>query len=223
MSTVVVIEDEADLRELLQYNLEKMGHKVVPLANANDALIVLEDLPADLILLDLMLPGLSGLHFLEIIRRKNIMTPVIIISARNSEHDLISALDNGADDYITKPFSIDFLEAKVNAMLRRGRSDTLSGGKKNRQGIYMDDDTRKVTVDSVIIHLTQKEYELLSLLMGNPHKVFNRNQLLNSVWGYDSDIFTRTVDSHIASLRKKLGDKGYFIRSVPKVGYSWED
>ena len=219
----MLVEDEFDLRELLQYNLERMGHKVVPLPNANDALIMLQDLPVDLILLDIMLPGLSGIHFLEIIRRQNIMIPVIIISARNSEHDLINALDKGADDYITKPFSIDFLEAKVNAMLRRKRSETQSGGKNIRQGVCIDYDTRKVTVDGDIIHLTPKEYELLSLIVDNPHKVFSRNQILNNVWGYDSDIFTRTVDSHIASLRRKLGDKGSFIRSIPKIGYSWED
>ncbi|MDR2884079.1 MAG: response regulator transcription factor [Deferribacteraceae bacterium] len=221
MSTILLIEDEAELRELIQYNLERMGHKAVPLANANDALIVLEDVPADLILLDIMLPGLNGIHFLEIIRRKGVTTPVIILSARNGEHDLINALEKGADDYITKPFSIDFLEAKVNAIMRRSSSDI--NVKKSRQGIYIDDTTHKVIVDGEPLSLTQKEYDLLSLLIANPQRVYTRNQILNSVWGYDNDIFTRTVDAHIASLRKKLGERGRFIKSVPKIGYCWED
>ena len=222
MSLVLLIEDESDLNDLIRYNLKHTGHKVIALSNANDALIVLEDTYADLILLDLMLPGLQGLQFLDILRKRKDNVPVIIISARNAEHDIINALERGADDYITKPFSFDFLEAKIQAVLRRGALSGSKTGAKNSDGIVIDDDLHKVTIDGEQIHLTQKEYDLLSILMHNPEKVFTRNQLLNSVWGYDTDLYTRTVDSHIATLRKKLGSKGRHIRSVHKIGYSWE-
>ncbi len=223
MSLILVIEDEKDLRDIVQFNLEHSGHKVIPLANANDALIVLEDAHIDLILLDLMLPGLQGLQFLDIVRKRKDSVPVIIVSARNAEHDIINALERGADDYVTKPFSFDFLEAKIQAVLRRGGVAVQKIGEKSRHGIIINDETHRVAIDGEPAHLTQKEYDLLSLFLRNPEKVFTRNQLLNSIWGYDSDLYTRTVDSHVATLRKKLGDKGNHIRSIPKIGYSWEE
>jgi two-component system phosphate regulon response regulator PhoB len=182
----------------------------------------MEDTHTDLILLDLMLPGLQGLQFLDIIRKRKDSVHIIIISARNAEHDIINALERGADDYITKPFSFDFLEAKIQAVLRRGVSSAAKTDSKNRNGIVINDEIHKVTIDGEQIHLTQKEYNLLSLFLRNPEKVFTRNRLLNSVWGYDSELYTRTVDSHVATLRKKLGEKGKHIRSIPKIGYSWE-
>ena len=224
MSLVLVVEDENDLRDIIQYNLEHAGYKVISLSNANDALIVLEDTHTDMILLDLMLPGLQGLQFLDIVRKRENSVPVIIISARNAEHDIINALERGADDYVTKPFSFDFLEAKIQAVLRRGTlAVKKNSGAKSRNGIVINDELHKVTMDDKHIHLTQKEYDLLRLFLRNPEKVFTRNQLLNSVWGYDTELYTRTVDSHVASLRKKLGEKGSHIRSVPKIGYSWEE
>ncbi|MDR0453375.1 MAG: response regulator transcription factor [Deferribacteraceae bacterium] len=222
MNNILIIEDENDLRDIIQYNLKQNGYTVISLSNANDALIVMEDTHTDLILLDLMLPGLQGLQFLDIIRKRKDSVHIIIISARNAEHDIINALERGADDYITKPFSFDFLEAKIQAVLRRGVSSAAKTDSKNRNGIVINDEIHKVTIDGEQIHLTQKEYNLLSLFLRNPEKVFTRNRLLNSVWGYDSELYTRTVDSHVATLRKKLGEKGKHIRSIPKIGYSWE-
>jgi two-component system phosphate regulon response regulator PhoB len=216
----MVIEDEAALRELIEYDLTKAGFACLCLENANDALMVVEDWVPDLILLDLMLPGLQGLQFLEIIRKTR-RTPVIVISARNSENDIIAALDRGADDYVTKPFSLNYLEAKIRAVTRRGQGG-LSSSVIEAGGIRLDLTSHKVKVDNQPLSLTQKEFELLSLFMRSPGQVFSRNQLLNSVWGYDNELISRTVDAHVATLRKKLTNRGKYIQTLPKIGYSWE-
>ncbi|MDR1394847.1 MAG: response regulator [Deltaproteobacteria bacterium] len=217
---ILTIEDEEALRELCDYELGRAGYQCLSLANANDALIAVEDWLPDLILLDLMLPGLQGLQFLEIIRRQKTAVPVIVISARNSEKDIIAALNRGADDYVTKPFTFSFLEAKIKAVLRRGQtsiSEVIEAG-----GIRLDLTAHRVKAGDQILNLTQKEFELLSLFMRSPGQVFSRNQLLNSVWGYDNELISRTVDAHVATLRKKLADRGLFIKTLPKIGYAWE-
>ncbi|MDR1084834.1 MAG: winged helix-turn-helix domain-containing protein [Deltaproteobacteria bacterium] len=216
---ILTIEDEAALRELIEYDLTRAGFQCLCLDNANDALIAVEDWLPELILLDLMLPGLQGLQFLEIIRKKQ-TTPVIVISARNSEKDIIAALDRGADDYVTKPFTFNFLEAKIRAVMRRGQagfSAVIEAG-----GIRLDLTSHRVKIDNQVLNLTQKEFELLSLFMRSPGQVFSRNQLLNAVWGYDNELISRTVDAHVATLRKKLADKGRYIQTLPKIGYAWE-
>ncbi len=224
MTRILLIEDDNDIRELIKYNLEKRAHTVIDHDNANSALITLEDVAIDLILLDIMLPGLKGTQFLKIVRdkqsTKNI--PIIIISAKNREEDIISALDSGADDYLPKPFSIEMLVAKINSILRRAESINTTDKILEVNNISIDDNKHKVFVDKVEIKLTLKEYELLKLFLTNKNKIFTRNQLLNSIWSYDSEAMTRTVDSHIASLRKKLGDASNIIVSIPKIGYGVE-
>ena len=219
---IMIIEDEEALREVLEYSLRRSGFIVNSFGNANDALIALEDCPPDLVLLDIMLPGLQGLQFLEILRQRDQTTPVIVISARNTEADIIKALERGADDYVPKPFSLKLVEAKIKAVTRRGGAEgaqtkVLEGG-----GITIDLNTHKAHNGDEQLHLTQKEFELLSLFLKKPDRIFTRNQLLNLVWGYDSDLVTRTVDAHVAVLRKKLGDKGSYIKTLPKVGYLWD-
>ena len=221
MLQVLIIEDEEALRELLEYEFGRQGIDVVALDNANDALIAVEDCPPDLILLDLMLPGLKGLQFLDILRREGNEVPIIIISARNAEADIINALDRGADDYVTKPFSFSYLGAKIKALLRRG-GELKSTAAISAGGITIDLEARKVTVDGEPLSLTQKEFDLLALFMRKSGRAFTRNQLLNTIWGYEATLVSRTVDVHVASLRKKLGDKGLYIQTIPKIGYSWE-
>lgn len=218
---ILIIEDEEALRELLEYEFSRQGASVVALDNAGDALMVMEDCPPDLILLDLMLPGLKGLQFLDILRRDGNGTPVIIISARNAEADIIGALERGADDYVTKPFSFNFLEAKMKAILRRG-AEIKASAQISFGGLSLDLEAHKAFNDGQLLSLTQKEFELLTLFMRKAGRAFTRNQLLNSVWGYDSSLVSRTVDVHVASLRKKLGDKGRYIQTLPKIGYLWE-
>jgi len=219
---IMIIEDEEALREVMEYSLRRSGFIVDSFGNANDALIALEDCPPDLVLLDIMLPGLQGLQFLEILRQRDQTTPVIVISARNTEADIIKALERGADDYVPKPFSLKLVEAKIKAVTRRGGAEgaqtkVLEGG-----GITIDLNTHKAHNGDEPLHLTQKEFDLLSLFLKKPDRIFTRNQLLNLVWGYDSDLVTRTVDAHVAVLRKKLGDKGGHIKTLPKVGYLWD-
>lgn len=222
MSRIVVIEDEENLREILKYNLERNNFEVVCAEDANEALLYLEELVPDLILLDLMLPGLKGEQFLKIVKDnpKYASIPVIVVSAKNSEEEIIRALESGAEDFITKPFNIKILVAKVRVIIKRSlRSETKIIVYKD---IELDSTLRSVKVGVEEINLTHKEFELLHFLITNPRRVFTRNQLLSNIWGYDSDIYTRTVDSHISSLRKKLKSSGNVIKSLPKIGYKVE-
>ncbi|MBB5021068.1 response regulator [Desulfurispira natronophila] len=220
MNQILLIEDQDELRELIEYNLTREGDfQVTGADNANDALMMLEDMSPDLILLDLMLPGLSGLEFLRIVKSsvEHSDIPIIIISAKHGEQDIVNGLTMGADDYLTKPFSMKVLKAKIDVVLRRAwhhEPGAISYG-----DISIDTETHKVYAAGQEVTLTVKEFELLHLFLKRPRKVFHRNQLLSAIWGYDSEVYTRTVDAHISSLRKKLGDKGKMIRSIPKVGY----
>lgn len=222
MKRILVIEDEPDIQELIVFNLKTNGYDAIGTDNANDALIHVEDVQFDLIVLDLMLPGLQGTQFLKILRNMDRVadTAVMIVSAKNTENDVVAGLDAGADDYLTKPFSVKVLLARINALLRRTKESGRS--EISHSGITINTETHRVNVDGNDIHLARKEHELLLLFLQNPEKVFTRNQLLNTIWGYDADIYTRTVDAHVSSLRKKLGEKGQLIRSVPKIGYRME-
>ncbi|OGG99205.1 MAG: DNA-binding response regulator [Candidatus Lambdaproteobacteria bacterium RIFOXYD1_FULL_56_27] len=219
MNHILVIEDQEDVRELIAYNLRKQGYEVIEANNANDALILLEDINLDLILLDLMLPGLGGLDFLKILKSKEPFQgiAVIILSAKSEEQEVVTGLKLGADDYIPKPFSIKVLLAKIESVLRRVNSQEQS--LLRYKDLLLNQEEHKVYALGQEVTLTNKEFELLSLFLKKPKKVFHRNQLLNSIWGYDSETYTRTVDAHVSSLRKKLGEPGKMIRSIPKVGY----
>jgi two-component system phosphate regulon response regulator PhoB len=219
---ILLIEDEAALREVIEYHLARVGYKVLSLGNANDALIAMEEAPPDLVLLDLMLPGLQGLQFLDIFRQKNKATPVIIISARNAEEDIIKALERGADDYLPKPFGVKLLETKIKVAFRRKEGIKEEEGVFENSGIRVEKDTHRAMDGERELSLTQKEFDLLSLFLRKPEKVFTRNQLLSIVWGYDSELNSRTVDVHVAMLRKKLESKGSRIKTVPKIGYLWD-
>ncbi|TYB32801.1 MAG: response regulator, partial [Flexistipes sinusarabici] len=222
-SNILLVEDEHSLREIITFNLKNAGHEVVDTDNANDALIIIEDFIPEIILLDIMLPGLKGAQFLNLIRSnpKYHDIPVIIISAKSSEDDIVRLLEAGADDYLTKPFSIKVLLAKIKVMMKRS---PMATDKKiiEYHNILVDENNYRVYCNNSEITLTHKEFELLTLFLKHPRRVFTRNQLLSTVWGYESDVFTRTVDSHISSLRKKLGEKGNIIKSIPKIGYKVE-
>ncbi|UOD34138.1 response regulator [Deferribacteraceae bacterium V6Fe1] len=221
-SKVLIIEDEEDLREILKFNLEREGFQVEAVQDANYGLMILEEFIPDIILLDLMLPGLKGQQFLKLIKSNSMfrLIPVIIVSAKNSESDIVGALESGAEDFITKPFSIKILMAKIKVILKR--KSVIDSNMVTYNGIELDKSLRVAKIEGEQIELTLKEFELLQLLISNPKRVFTRNQLLTNIWGYDADVYTRTVDSHISSLRKKLKSKGDIIKSVPKVGYKVE-
>ncbi len=222
MKKILLIEDNNDLAAIIKFNLIKSGYEVFNVDNANNGLMILDDVEIDIILLDLMLPGLSGSEFLRVIKsnKKSENIPVIIISAKNLENDIVNGLKSGADDYLTKPFSIKVLLAKIEAVLRR--TPVTTSKKLSYKGIEIDIESYTVKVDDKAIILTKKEFEIISLFISNSKKVFSRDMLLNKIWGYSSEVFTRTVDAHISSLRKKLGEKGKLIKSIPKVGYILE-
>lgn len=222
MNSVLIIEDEEALRDIIKFNLKKIGYTINDSANANDALIMMEEFLPDIILLDLMLPGLKGETFLSLIKKNNRFShiPVIVISAKNKEEDIVKCLEAGADDYMTKPFSMQILIAKINTILRRYSSN--SDQRNEYEGIVVDEENYRIFIDDKELELTHKEYMLLSFFIKHPKQVFTRNQLLSNIWGYESDVYTRTVDSHISSLRKKLEEKGPLIKSIPKIGYKFE-
>ncbi|WP_456095554.1 response regulator [Peptostreptococcus sp.] len=204
---ILVIDDEEHILELLKFNLELSGFDVCVSTEANQAIELIGKEKPDLLLLDWMLPKISGIDILRKIRQdENISDlPVIMLTAKNMEDDKIQGLNVGADDYITKPFSIKELMARINTILRRYRISDKSQSIIEAGNIILNTDQYGLTVDGRAVDLTRKEFELLKLLMENRGKVLKRDYLLEKVWGYEFYGETRTVDVHIRRLRKKLG------------------
>ena len=204
---ILVIDDEEHILELLKFNLELSGFDVCVSSEANQAIELIGKEKPDLLLLDWMLPKISGRDILKKIRQdENIYDlPVIMLTAKNMEDDKIQGLNVGADDYITKPFSIKELMARINTILRRYRVSDKSQSIIEAGNIILNTDQYGLTVDGHAVDLTRKEFELLKLLMENRGKVLKRDYLLEKVWGYEFYGETRTVDVHIRHLRKKLG------------------
>ncbi|MGC8501848.1 winged helix-turn-helix domain-containing protein [Desulfurella sp.] len=218
MFNILIVEDEETISHLIEFNLNKEGFKTVIAGDANYAMLLLKDFIPNVIILDLMLPGLQGEDFLRLLKSKNEYKDIaiIILSAKSQESIITKLLADGADDYIVKPFSVKVLIAKIKALLRRIEK---KDNKLIFNGIELDLNTFSAYLDNKIIDLTTKEFEVLRLFLSNPNKIFSREELFTKVWGYDSQVQTRTVDVHISSLRKKLGTKSDIIKSKPKVGY----
>lgn len=204
---ILVIDDEDHILELLKFNLELSGFDVCVSTEANQTIELIGREKPDLLLLDWMLPKISGIDILKKIRQDEDIydLPVIMLTAKNMEDDKIQGLNVGADDYITKPFSIKELMARINTVLRRYRISDKSQPVIEAGNIVLNTDQYKLTVDGLKVDLTRKEFELLKLLMENRGKVLKRDYLLEKVWGYEFYGETRTVDVHIRHLRKKLG------------------
>jgi two-component system phosphate regulon response regulator PhoB len=222
---ILIVEDEAALVTLLRYNLEREGFDVSEARDGDEALVIIEESPPDLILLDWMLPLTSGIEVCRQIRRKPEakVTPIIMLTARGEEADKVRGLDSGVDDYVTKPFSPAELLARIRALLRRANpvpsDETLRCG-----DIRMDLAAHKVHRGERGVHLGPTEFRLLRYLMEHQGRVFSREQLLDAVWGRDVFVEARTVDVHIRRLRKALNSGGEedFIRTVRAAGYSLE-
>lgn len=204
---ILVIDDEEHILELLKFNLELSGFDVCVSTEANQTIELIGREKPDLLLLDWMLPKISGIDILKKIRQDEDIydLPVIMLTAKNMENDKIQGLNVGADDYITKPFSIKELMARINTVLRRYRISDKSQPVIEAGNIVLNTDQYKLTVDGLKVDLTRKEFKLLKLLMENRGKVLKRDYLLEKVWGYEFYGETRTVDVHIRHLRKKLG------------------
>jgi two-component system, OmpR family, phosphate regulon response regulator PhoB len=220
---VLIVEDEASLVTMLRYNLEKEGFDVSEASDGEEAMIVAEESPPDAIILDWMLPRMSGIEVCRQFRRRTITraVPIIMLTARGEETDKVRGLNVGADDYMTKPFSMPELMARVRALLRRALP-AQTKGELTYSDIVIDLDAHRVTRAGQYVHLGPTEYRLLQFLMERPGTVYSREELLNSVWGPDIYVEPRTVDVHIRRLRKALNQEGTadLIRTVRAAGYA---
>ncbi len=220
---VLIVEDEASLVTMLRYNLEKEGFDVSEASDGEEAMIVAEESPPDAIILDWMLPRMSGIEVCRQFRRRTITraVPIIMLTARGEETDKVRGLNVGADDYMTKPFSMPELMARVRALLRRALP-AQTKGELTYSDIVIDLDAHRVTRAGQYVHLGPTEYRLLQFLMERPGTVYSREELLNSVWGPDIYVEPRTVDVHIRRLRKALNQEGTadLIRTIRAAGYA---
>jgi two-component system alkaline phosphatase synthesis response regulator PhoP len=224
MAQILVVEDDADIAALIARYLEKAGHRVDRLTSGADVLPRLRKLPADLVILDLMLPGMDGLVVCQAMRADAAMaaTPIIMLTARGDESDRISGLELGADDYVTKPFSPKELSARVTALLRRtGRA--AQAGPIRYGPITIDVDKHLVALDGRDVKLTAKEFLLLQYLVQHKGRVLSRDLLLSDVWGYNYTGGTRTVDVHVRRLREKLPPLSDGIETIKQFGYKLID
>jgi len=223
---VLVVEDEAALQQVLAYNLERAGFGVEQAFDADEALTLIAERTPDLIILDWMLPYMSGLELCRQLRRRAATAnlPVIMLTARTEEPDRLRGLDTGADDYITKPFSIDELVARVRAVLRRVRP-VFAEEMLSFADLMMDLAGHRVTRGAREVHLSPTEFRLLRQLLESPGRVFSRGQLLDLVWGRDQDVELRTVDATIRRLRRALnaGGETDLLRTVRAAGYALDD
>jgi len=220
---VLVVDDEADIAQLIKLTLERAGDATVDIAATGDAALQLvRQAPPDLMILDLNLPAIDGTEVCRLVRARpaTAALPIIMLTARTAESDRVSGLDLGADDYITKPFSLRELAARVRAVLRRRVTEKTTGG-AIYQGKHLtaDFDAVLVQVDGEPVRLTRREFELLRCLVENRNRVLSRDRLLERVWGYEQFIETRSVDVHVGRLRSKLGQAGNQIETVVGLGY----
>ncbi len=213
MQTILIVEDDADIREILSFNIENAGYSVLNAASAEAAGESVEK--ASLILLDVMLPGMSGYQFAKKLRSEGNDVPVIFLTARTAENDLLTGFSAGGDDYISKPFSINEVLARIKAVLGRSvKSDLVTAG-----GIVVNRMMKTASVNGLTINLSRKEYEILELLVSNKGQCFSREDIISRLWKDAPYVLERTVDVHIARLRSKLGDERNIIQNKSGFGY----
>lgn len=224
---ILVVDDEQDILRLVSYNLKKEGYLVEEVKTGEEALQLVRERHYQLVILDLMLPGMSGMELCRILKRdeETASIPIIMLTARSEEMDKITGLESGADDYITKPFSVRELLARVRTVLRRS-GGVLSGAKVLRAGaLEMDLERHRVRAGDAALNLSPTEFRLLSFLMERRGKVFTRDQILDGVWKGESFVEPRTVDVHIRRLRSEM-DKagaGKYIKTIRGIGYSFSE
>ncbi|PKM50552.1 MAG: DNA-binding response regulator [Firmicutes bacterium HGW-Firmicutes-7] len=231
---ILTVDDEENILELLKYNLEKNGFDVLQAKTGEDGLSILEEKHVDMILLDLMLPGIDGLEVLKTIRinKKFANIPIIMLTAKSEEIDKVLGLEMGADDYLAKPFGVHELIARIKAVSRRTEELAKRNAVNNEHsediincaGLVINKSTHVVTVREKVIELALKEFELLFLLAKNQGRVFDREYLLERIWGYDYSGETRTVDVHIRNIRKKIevdDSNPIYIKTVRGIGYKF--
>lgn len=219
MALIFIIEDDDSIREIEEFALMNAGHKVLGFRCAKDFYKKLEDVIPDLCLIDIMLPDQNGNEIVRHLRRKadTKKLPIIMVTAKTSELDLVKGIEDGADDYIKKPFSVMELISRVKALLRRTSSDEVK--ELCLDGLIVNNAKREVSIDGKPVELTYKEYKLLSLFIANRGIVLTRDIMMDEVWGTDYEGETRTIDMHVKTLRRKLGAYGSRIKTIRNVGY----
>lgn len=223
---VLLVEDDEDILELLRYNLSEEGYTVDGAVTGEDALRLLVTKLPDLVILDLMLPGLDGMEICKMIKRdpKTSHIPIVMLTARSEDSDIVAGLELGADDYITKPFSPRVLIARVRAVLRRkSKEQTDETSTIQLNDLIINPVRHEVLAENRPVELTSTEFRVLHYLARRPGWVFTRNQIVEGVHGYDYPVTERSIDFQIASLRKKLGPAAKYIRTVRGVGYRFKD
>ena len=219
---ILVVDDEPLIRKLVTDFLKKQGYVTIEADDGKKAMnLFSNEENIDLIILDVMLPEYAGFTVCREIRKKS-KVPIIMLTARGEEFDEVFGLDIGADEYISKPFSPNILIARVNAVLRRANSEDKGKELKDFNGLTIDHSAHQVVIDGEVVDLSPKEYELLIYLSENYGKALSREQILDKVWGYDYAGSTRTVDTHVKTMRLKLGESGNYIQTVWGVGYKFE-
>jgi DNA-binding response OmpR family regulator len=220
---ILIVDDEEDIRDILHFNLENEGYEIDQAESAEEALNILND-KHDLILLDVMMGGMSGFKLAQLLRKSGNLVPIVFLTAKNTENDLLSGFSIGGDDYISKPFSVKEVIARVKTILKRA---SFSKEEKNEsrnivvEGLLIDLEKKMVEVDGISVELTHKEFNILVLLVQNPGKIYTRADILDKAWSDNSIVLDRTVDVHITRLRKKIGDYGKYIISRTGYGYSF--
>lgn len=227
MARLLLIDDEANLRHTLSYALRQEGYEVLTAQDGEEGLELFRTSAPDLVILDVMMPKQDGFEVCRRLRKASDV-PIVMLTARDTELDKIVGLEIGADDYLAKPFSVRELIARVRAMLRRSgrRSEAAAGGIVERDGLVVDPGRRRVTRESGEVALKPKEFELLVFLMTRAGQVFSREQILAAVWGYDFAGDSRTVDTHVKTLRERLGDdasRPRWIETIRGVGYRFKE
>ena len=221
---ILVIEDEPDIRKTLEYNLSREGYEVAVCGTLQEAKKLLEP-SLSLLVLDLMLPDGSGLDLCREIKKNSLLSniPIIILTAKDDEVDRVVGFELGADDYVTKPFSVRELILRIKAVLKRGEVNKPELVEVERQfgDLSIDVDSHEVHVNSELVVLTALEFKLLKQLVDRRGRVQSRDQLLSDVWGYSSEVTTRTVDTHIKRLREKLGSMGKYVQTIRGIGYKF--
>lgn len=221
---IFIVEDEEDIASLIKYNLQKEGFEVEYFLTPEDFIQVHKKENFDLLVLDLMLPGMNGLEILRLIKNtpEKSHIPIIILTARDMEGDKVLGLELGADDYITKPFGIRELIARIKAVLRRTKNHSHPTKTINIEGITLDTESFALYVDNKKIEITKTEFYILKTLIENKSKVFTREELLDKLWGNEKFVVDRTIDVHIKRLRDKLGPYGRFLKTVRGIGYTFD-
>ena len=219
MAEILVVEDEKNMQDIIAAYMQKGGHTCLIADDGIEALMLLKNHPVDLMILDIMMPHIDGFSVCKMTREMSNI-PIVMLTAKSDESDKLKGYEYGVDDYMTKPFSPKILLAKVNALLRRTFSEPADA--LNAGDITVVSSSRQVYVEGEEIALTHMEYELLHFFMTNPGQVFTREQLLNRIWGYEFEGTSRTVDTHIKTLRQKLGSEGRHIVTLIRSGYKFE-